>query len=185
MTFTNHLKVESDIGFCTLQQYWRTSDGKQIPKKKHVYRICQFEATRGACILLAIRFVCELLIVSTTRCTRHDPISYLLCAGGEDVGTASRLACLWSPYPGSVNVYIRIIVGVFNLFFAAVLLVVVCSGHAMGFFCGGMRLVLLLKSVSLGEVSYCCCCCCCCCCCSHVNWHNQVRGHRTGSSHWS
>ena len=31
------------------------------------------------------------------------------------------------------------------------------------------------------------CCCCCCCCCSHINSHNQVRGHRTGSSHsvWS
>ena len=30
----------------------------------------------------------------------------------------------------------------------------------------------------------CCCCCCCChCCCSHINSHNQVRGHRTGSSH--
>ena len=28
----------------------------------------------------------------------------------------------------------------------------------------------------------CCCCCCCCCCCSHINSHNQVRGHRTGSS---
>ena len=27
------------------------------------------------------------------------------------------------------------------------------------------------------------CCCCCCCCCSHMNSHNQVRGHRTGSSH--
>ena len=26
------------------------------------------------------------------------------------------------------------------------------------------------------------CCCCCCCCCSHINSHNQVRGHRTGSS---
>ena len=26
-------------------------------------------------------------------------------------------------------------------------------------------------------------CCCCCCCCSHINSHNQVRGHRTGSSH--
>ena len=25
-----------------------------------------------------------------------------------------------------------------------------------------------------------CCCCCCCCCCSHLNSHNQVRGHRTG-----
>ena len=25
--------------------------------------------------------------------------------------------------------------------------------------------------------------CCCCCCCSHINSHNQVRGHRTGSSH--
>ena len=25
--------------------------------------------------------------------------------------------------------------------------------------------------------------CCCCCCCSHIsNSHNQVRGHRTGSS---
>ena len=24
---------------------------------------------------------------------------------------------------------------------------------------------------------------CCCCCCSHINSHNQVRGHRTGSSH--
>ena len=23
----------------------------------------------------------------------------------------------------------------------------------------------------------------CCCCCSHINPHNQVRGHRTGSSH--
>ena len=23
----------------------------------------------------------------------------------------------------------------------------------------------------------------CCCCCSHLNSHNQVRGHRTGSSH--
>ena len=23
----------------------------------------------------------------------------------------------------------------------------------------------------------------CCCCCSHINSHNQVRGHRTGSSH--
>ena len=22
-----------------------------------------------------------------------------------------------------------------------------------------------------------------CCCCSHINSHNQVRGHRTGSSH--
>ena len=29
----------------------------------------------------------------------------------------------------------------------------------------------------------CCTCCCCCCCCSHINSHNQVRGHRTGSSH--
>ena len=29
----------------------------------------------------------------------------------------------------------------------------------------------------------CCRCCCCCCCCSHINSHNQVRGHRTGSSH--
>ena len=28
-----------------------------------------------------------------------------------------------------------------------------------------------------------CCCCCCCCCCSHIHSHNQVRGHRTGSSH--
>ena len=27
------------------------------------------------------------------------------------------------------------------------------------------------------------CCCCCCCCCSHMNSHNQVRGHTTGSSH--
>ena len=27
------------------------------------------------------------------------------------------------------------------------------------------------------------CCCCCCCCCSHIDSHNQVRGHRTGSSH--
>ena len=25
--------------------------------------------------------------------------------------------------------------------------------------------------------------CCCCCCCSHINSHDQVRGHRTGSSH--
>ena len=25
--------------------------------------------------------------------------------------------------------------------------------------------------------------CICCCCCSHINSHNQVRGHRTGSSH--
>ena len=25
--------------------------------------------------------------------------------------------------------------------------------------------------------------CCFCCCCSHINSHNQVRGHRTGSSH--
>ena len=25
--------------------------------------------------------------------------------------------------------------------------------------------------------------CCCCCCCSHINSHNQVRGHKTGSSH--
>ena len=25
--------------------------------------------------------------------------------------------------------------------------------------------------------------CCCYCCCSHINSHNQVRGHRTGSSH--
>ena len=25
--------------------------------------------------------------------------------------------------------------------------------------------------------------CCCCCCCSHINSHNQVRGHRTGSRH--
>ena len=24
---------------------------------------------------------------------------------------------------------------------------------------------------------------CCCCCCSRINSHNQVRGHRTGSSH--
>ena len=24
---------------------------------------------------------------------------------------------------------------------------------------------------------------CCCCCCSQINSHNQVRGHRTGSSH--
>ena len=24
---------------------------------------------------------------------------------------------------------------------------------------------------------------CCRCCCSHINSHNQVRGHRTGSSH--
>ena len=23
----------------------------------------------------------------------------------------------------------------------------------------------------------------CCCCCSYINSHNQVRGHRTGSSH--
>ena len=23
----------------------------------------------------------------------------------------------------------------------------------------------------------------CCCCCSHINSHDQVRGHRTGSSH--
>ena len=30
----------------------------------------------------------------------------------------------------------------------------------------------------------CCCCCWCCCCCSHINSHNQVRGHRTGSSHF-
>ena len=30
----------------------------------------------------------------------------------------------------------------------------------------------------------CCCCCCCCCCCSHINSHNQVRGHRTGSRHY-
>ena len=34
----------------------------------------------------------------------------------------------------------------------------------------------------------CCCCCICCCCCSYIltliiNSHNQVRGHRTGSSH--
>ena len=28
-----------------------------------------------------------------------------------------------------------------------------------------------------------CCCCCCGCCCSHINSHNQVRGHRTGSSY--
>ena len=28
-----------------------------------------------------------------------------------------------------------------------------------------------------------CCCCCCCCCRSHINSHNQVRGHRTVSSH--
>ena len=28
-----------------------------------------------------------------------------------------------------------------------------------------------------------CYCCCCCCCCSHINSHNQARGHRTGSSH--
>ena len=27
------------------------------------------------------------------------------------------------------------------------------------------------------------CCCCCCCGYSHINSHNQVRGHRTGSSH--
>ena len=27
-----------------------------------------------------------------------------------------------------------------------------------------------------------CCCCCCCCRRSHINSHNQVRGHRTGSS---
>ena len=25
--------------------------------------------------------------------------------------------------------------------------------------------------------------CCCCRCCSHINSHNQVLGHRTGSSH--
>ena len=24
----------------------------------------------------------------------------------------------------------------------------------------------------------------CCCCCSHINSHHQVRGHRTGSSHY-
>ena len=24
----------------------------------------------------------------------------------------------------------------------------------------------------------------CCCCCSHINSHNRVRGHRTGSSHF-
>ena len=24
---------------------------------------------------------------------------------------------------------------------------------------------------------------CCCCCCCHINSHNHVRGHRTGSSH--
>ena len=31
---------------------------------------------------------------------------------------------------------------------------------------------------------YCCyCCCCCCCCCFRINSHNEVRGHRTGSSH--
>ena len=24
---------------------------------------------------------------------------------------------------------------------------------------------------------------CCCCCCYHITSHNQVRGHRTGSSH--
>ena len=29
----------------------------------------------------------------------------------------------------------------------------------------------------------CCLCCCCCCCCSRISWRNQVRGHRTGSSH--
>ena len=29
-----------------------------------------------------------------------------------------------------------------------------------------------------------CCCCCCCNCCSHMkNSHNQVRGHKIGSSH--
>ena len=27
------------------------------------------------------------------------------------------------------------------------------------------------------------CCCCCCSCCSHINSHNQARGHRTGSSY--
>ena len=27
------------------------------------------------------------------------------------------------------------------------------------------------------------CCCCCRCYCSHINLHNHVRGHRTGSSH--
>ena len=31
----------------------------------------------------------------------------------------------------------------------------------------------------VGSHSLCCCCCCCC----HINLHNQVRGHRTGSSH--
>ena len=33
------------------------------------------------------------------------------------------------------------------------------------------------------QIFYCCCCRCCCCCCSHINSRNQVRGHRTGSSH--
>ena len=27
------------------------------------------------------------------------------------------------------------------------------------------------------------CCCCCCFCCSRFSFHNQVRGHRTGSNH--
>ena len=35
----------------------------------------------------------------------------------------------------------------------------------------------MYKTFFWGEV------CCCCCCCSHVNSHNQLCGHRTGSSH--
>ena len=41
------------------------------------------------------------------------------------------------------------------------------------------------------DCCFCCCCCCCCCCfcccfcccCYHINSHNQVRGHKTCSSH--
>ena len=50
-------------------------------------------------------------------------------------------------------------------------------------------LFLHQSSLHLCPIWCCCCCCCycccycCCCCCSHVNSHNQVRGHRTSSSH--
>ena len=45
---------------------------------------------------------------------------------------------------------------------------------------GGIRTSGLKKNVFDGVLSL---RCCCCCCCSHINSHNQVRNHRTGSRH--
>ena len=54
-----------------------------------------------------------------------------------------------------------------------------CSGSLIGYSHGTSAMFLLQLSLIVRQHTL----NCCCCCCSHINSHNQVRGHRTGSSH--